>query len=74
MVLEQQNIYIDALGQTQNRASVLSVMNMGVNVVEIAALFASALLSRIGVSICFTMVGILIAISSFIPNYKFNSK
>ena len=41
------------------RAEVLSSYNMGVNFVEVVFLFASAFVAGLGVSACFTVVGVL---------------
>lgn len=55
---ELQNSYIDKISQTDKRAELLSIFNMGVNLVEIIFLFASALVANIGISICFGVLGI----------------
>ena len=56
-VIEQENQFIDKIGSAKNRATALSVLNMGVNVIEIVALFASAILSSIGIEWCFLFFG-----------------
>ena len=56
-VIEQENQFIDKIGSAKNRATALSVLNMGVNVIEIVALFASAILSSIGIEWCFLFIG-----------------
>lgn len=56
-VMEQENQFIDKIGSAKNRATALSVLNMGVNVIEIVALFASAILSSIGIEWCFLFIG-----------------
>lgn len=56
-VMEQENQFIDKIGCAKNRATALSVLNMGVNVIEIVALFASAILSSIGIEWCFLFMG-----------------
>ena len=54
---EIENKVIDANGLGNHRAEVLSVYNMGVNLVEIVFLFASAFVSRAGMSLSFTLTG-----------------
>ncbi len=56
-VMEQENQFVDKIGSTKKRATALSVLNMGVNVIEIVALFASAILSSIGIEWCFLFIG-----------------
>lgn len=56
-VMEQENQFIDKIGCAKNRATALSVLNMGVNVIEIVALFASAILASIGIEWCFLFIG-----------------
>lgn len=56
---EIQNQLVDQLGQQSKRAEVLSVLNMGVNLFEIAFLFGSSLLSSIGSTACFLSTGLL---------------
>ena len=58
---EIQNQLVDQLGQQSKRAEVLSVLNMGVNLFEIAFLFGSSLLSSIGSTACFLSTGLLMA-------------
>lgn len=59
---EQQNAFIDEFSAGENRVACLSVMNMGVGLVEILALFASALLTGLGVGICFLAAGLALLI------------
>ncbi len=54
---EIENKVIDANGLENSRAEVLSVYNMGVNFVEIVFLFASAFVSRAGMSLSFVLTG-----------------
>ena len=61
---EQENQFVDEIGRTENRATILSVLNMGVNLIEILALFASAILSDIGIEWCFLFVGMMLIICS----------
>lgn len=49
----EENVFVDRFSGGENRAAVLSALNMGVNLVEILALFASAALTGIGLSVCF---------------------
>lgn len=58
---EIQNQMVDQLGQQSKRAEILSVLNMGVNLFEIAFLFGSSLLSSIGSTACFLSTGLLMA-------------
>lgn len=58
---EIQNQLVDQLGQQSKRAEILSVLNMGVNLFEIAFLFGSSLLSSIGSTACFLSTGLLMA-------------
>lgn len=70
---EQENEFVDSLGAEKHRASVFSVLNMGVNVVEIAALFASAALSAVGISQCFLLVGLVLTVGGAVL-YRQKSK
>lgn len=54
---EIENKIIDANGLENYRAEVLSIYNMGVNLVEIIFLFASAYVSRAGISLSFILTG-----------------
>lgn len=56
---EMENKVIDKNHLEDKRAEVLSAYNMGVNFVEIVFLFASAFVAGLGVSACFTVVGVL---------------
>ena len=55
MNLENQFVYEAECGN--QRAATLSVLNMGVNLVEILTLSASAFLTKIGIQWCFVFVG-----------------
>ena len=55
MVLENQ--FVDEAECGSQRAAMLSVLNMGVNLVEILTLSASAFLTKIGIQWCFVFVG-----------------
>ena len=54
---EIENKVIDANGLENYRAEVLSIYNMGVNLVEIIFLFVSAYVSRAGISLSFILTG-----------------
>ena len=56
--MEQENILVDLLGVKTQRAAALSILNMGVSIMEILALFASA----VGIGWCFIGVGMLLII------------
>ena len=56
---EMENKVIDKNHLEDKRAEVLSTYNMGVNLVEVIFLFASAFVAELGVSACFTVVGVL---------------
>ena len=58
---EIQNNVVDAAGSEKNRAELLSIFNMGVNVTEIVYLFGSSLLVRAGSAACFVFLGIFMA-------------
>lgn len=62
-VMEQENVLVDMLGADTQRAAALSLLNMGVSIIEIFALFASAALTAVGISWCFFGVGILLIIA-----------
>ncbi len=61
-VMEQENVLVDLLGVKTQRAAALSVLNMGVSIIEILALFASAALTAVGIGWCFLGVGVLLII------------
>ncbi len=61
-VMEQENVLVDLLGVKEQRAAALSVLNMGVSIIEILALFASAALTAVGIGWCFLGVGVLLII------------
>lgn len=52
---ERQNHLIDRLDADRDRAAALSAMNIGVNLAEIASLFASSLLAALGIGWCFAL-------------------
>ena len=62
IILEEiQNRMIDRRGLEQRRAEVLSIFNMGVNLVEVAFLFASARVAGAGMAAGFVLTGALLA-------------
>ena len=54
-----QNEWIDRIEQEDKRAELLSVFNMGVNLVEIVFLFVSASVADAGASTCYCVLGVL---------------
>lgn len=61
-VMEQENVLVDLLGVKEQRAAALSVLNMGVSIIEILALFASTALTAAGIGWCFLGVGVLLIV------------
>ena len=64
LIMERENKLIDNLNMHENRAASLSAMNMGVNIVEIAALFLSSMFSLAAVKWCFVLTGSILVIIS----------
>lgn len=64
LIMERENKLIDDLNVHENRAASLSAMNMGVNIVEIAALFLSSMFSLAAVKWCFVLMGSILVIIS----------
>ena len=62
LLMERENKLIDDLNMHENRAASLSAMNMGVNIVEIAALFLSSMFSLAAVKWCFVLTGSILVI------------
>ncbi len=62
LLSEQENKLIDESGMEENRAASLSVLNMAVNVVEIVALFSSALLCMTTIKWFFAVIGIVMIV------------
>ncbi len=54
-----QNALVDRYHRQEHRAGLLSVFNMGVNLVEIAYLLCSSVLSVSGAALCFGVLGLL---------------
>ena len=57
MLMNLENQFVDEAECGSQRAAMLSVLNMGVNLVEILTLSASAFLTKIGIQWCFVFVG-----------------
>ena len=59
---EIQNRFVDEQGNDSHRAEMISIFNMGVNLVEIIFLFGSAVIAGFGAAMCFCVVGIAMMI------------
>lgn len=57
LLMNLENQFVDEAECGGQRAATLSVLNMGVNLVEILTLSASAFLTKIGIQWCFVFVG-----------------
>ena len=57
LLMDLENQFVDETECGSPRAATLSVLNMGVNLVEILTLSASAFLTKIGIQWCFVFVG-----------------
>ena len=57
LLMDLENQFVDETECGGQRAATLSVLNMGVNLVEILTLSASAFLTKIGIQWCFVFVG-----------------
>ena len=68
--MELENQFVDESGHAHNRAATLSVMNMGVNLVEILSLFASSLLVAVGIGWCFGLCGAVLILSAVLCRRK----
>lgn len=69
-----ENKVIDANGQQNCRAEVLSIYNMGVNLVEILFLFTSAYVSKAGISLSFVLTGVIMGIMGVTGYVVFGKK
>ena len=69
---ERQNHLIDRLDADRDRAAALSAMNIGVNLAEIASLFASSLLAALGIGWCFALCGglLLLGALGYMPSSR----
>lgn len=68
-VEEQQNLLIDTLELGHGRAAALSVMNIGVSLMEVFSLFASSLLAAAGIGWCFGLCGALLMLCAVCLRY-----
>ena len=66
--MDYENQFVDEMGLEEDRAAALSVLNMGVNLVEIMVLFTSACFSLGAITWCFAFVGIALVIGVFFVN------
>lgn len=57
LLMNLENQFVDEAECGSQRAATLSVLNMGVNLVEMLTLSASAFLTKIGIQWCFVFVG-----------------
>lgn len=57
LLMDLENQFVDEAECGSQRAATLAVLNMGVNLVEILTLSASAFLTKIGIQWCFVFVG-----------------
>lgn len=57
LLMDLENQFVDEAECGSQRAATLSVLNMGVNLVEILTLSASTFLTKIGIQWCFVFVG-----------------
>lgn len=57
LLMNLENQFVDETECGSQRAATLSVLNMGVNLVEMLTLSASAFLTKIGIQWCFVFVG-----------------
>lgn len=57
LLMDLENQFVDEAECGSQRAATLSVLNIGVNLVEILTLSASAFLTKIGIQWCFVFVG-----------------
>lgn len=62
LLSELENQFVDESGHADNRAVTLSVLNIGVNLLEILTLSVSAFLTKIGIWWCFLLTGVLLCL------------
>ena len=62
LLSELENQFVDESGHADNRAATLSVLNIGVNLLEILTLSVSAFLMKIGIWWCFLLTGVLLCL------------
>lgn len=65
LLMDLENQFVDETECGSQRAATLSVLNMGVNLVEILTLSASAFLTKIGIQWCFVFVGCFLMAAAF---------
>lgn len=63
---QAENDQIDRLGRQEQRAELLSLFNMGVNLLEMAFLLGSSAVSALGSRVCFGVVGIGLAAAGLV--------
>lgn len=63
---QAENDQIDRLGRQEQRAELLSLFNMGVNLLEMAFLLGSSAVSALGSGVCFGVVGIGLAAAGLV--------
>ena len=66
LLMDLENQFVDETECGSQRAATLSVLNMGVNLVEILTLSASAFLTKIGIQWCFVFVGCFLMVVAFL--------
>lgn len=66
LLMDLENQFVDETVCGSQRAVTLSVLNMGVNLVEILTLSASAFLTKIGIQWCFVFVGCFLMVAAFL--------
>ena len=66
LLMDLENQFVDETECADQRAAALSVLNMGVNLVEILTLSASAFLTKIGIQWCFVFVGCFLMVAAFL--------
>ena len=66
LLMDLENQFVDEAECGSQRAATLSVLNMGVNLVEILTLSASAFLTKIGIQWCFVFVGCFLMVMALL--------
>ena len=66
LLMDLENQFVDETECGSQRAATLSVLNMGVNLVEMLTLSASAFLTKIGIQWCFVFVGCFLMVAAFL--------
>ena len=64
LLMDLENQFVDEAECGSQRAATLSVLNMGVNLVEILMMSASAFLTKIGIQWCFVFVGCFLMVAA----------